>query len=207
MNLGERIYHLRTRQHMSQSDFADALEVSRQSVSKWETNGSVPELEKLVRMSELFGITLDELIRGAKPEAPASEPPSPLPAARPGLPVRVITGFIFLGVGLVELILLSVLVEPLSALLLSLPLLACAAICLIFRRYPALWCGWVLYILLYAYLRWATGIRFWWIFNGWLYRDGLELHALIAWAMSLVPVALAAITVRLWAKARKQPKE
>jgi len=53
---------------MSQGDLANALEVSRQSVSKWETNTSVPELNKLVRMSEVFNISLDELIRGTKPE-------------------------------------------------------------------------------------------------------------------------------------------
>ena len=64
MNLGENIYRLRTERNMSQGDFADALEVSRQSVSKWENNSAVPELEKLVKMAELFGITLDELVSG-----------------------------------------------------------------------------------------------------------------------------------------------
>ena len=64
MSLGERIYKLRTEKEMSQGDLADALEVSRQSISKWETNGSVPELDKLVKLSELFGVSLDELITG-----------------------------------------------------------------------------------------------------------------------------------------------
>ena len=50
MNLGERIYRLRTERNMSQGDLAEALEVSRQSVSKWENNSAVPELDKLVRM-------------------------------------------------------------------------------------------------------------------------------------------------------------
>ena len=47
--------------NMSQSDLAEALEVPRQSISKWETDSSVPELDKLVRLSECFGVTLDEL--------------------------------------------------------------------------------------------------------------------------------------------------
>ena len=64
MNLGENIYRLRTERNLSQGDFADALEVSRQSVSKWENNSAVPELEKLMKMAELFGITLDELVSG-----------------------------------------------------------------------------------------------------------------------------------------------
>lgn len=62
MNLGESIYKNRVRCHLSQGDMADALEVSRQSVSKWENNAAVPELDKLIRMSTIFDITLDELV-------------------------------------------------------------------------------------------------------------------------------------------------
>lgn len=67
MNLGESIYRLRTGRNMSQGDLADALDVSRQSVSKWENNMAVPDLDKLVKMSDLFGITLDELVTGRAP--------------------------------------------------------------------------------------------------------------------------------------------
>jgi len=68
MTLGEKIYNLRIANNMSQGDLANTLEVSRQSVSKWETDTSVPELDKLVRISEVFNISLDELIRGEKME-------------------------------------------------------------------------------------------------------------------------------------------
>ena len=50
MTLGERICAQRTAHHLSQTDLADALGVSRQSVSKWETDASVPDLDKLVKM-------------------------------------------------------------------------------------------------------------------------------------------------------------
>ena len=63
MSIGERIVALRTERKMSQSDLAEALNVSRQSISKWETDSSVPELEKLIRMASLFQISLDELVR------------------------------------------------------------------------------------------------------------------------------------------------
>ena len=71
MTLGQRIYTLRTGRGMSQEDLADALGVSRQSVSKWETDGSVPDLDKLVRLCEVFKVSLDALVRGkeAEPEA------------------------------------------------------------------------------------------------------------------------------------------
>ena len=62
MNLGENIYKQRTRCHLSQGDLADVLEVSRQSVSKWENNSAVPELDKLIRMRTIFDISLDELV-------------------------------------------------------------------------------------------------------------------------------------------------
>ncbi len=52
------------RKNWSQGDLADALDISRQSVSKWETDASIPELDKLLKLSELFGVTLDELVRG-----------------------------------------------------------------------------------------------------------------------------------------------
>ncbi len=69
MNLGERIYQLRAAKNLSQEDLADALEVSRQSVSKWETGGSVPELDKLVKLCEIFEVSMDHLVRGVGPEA------------------------------------------------------------------------------------------------------------------------------------------
>lgn len=50
MSLGEHIYRLRTQRGMSQEALAEALNVSRQSVSKWENSSAVPELEKLVGM-------------------------------------------------------------------------------------------------------------------------------------------------------------
>lgn len=50
MNLGKSIYNLRTKNNMSQGDLANTLDVSPQSVSKWETNTSIPQLDKLVLM-------------------------------------------------------------------------------------------------------------------------------------------------------------
>ena len=78
MSLGETIHRLRTEQNLSQDGLADALGVSRQSISKWETNRSVPDLDKLVKLSGVFGVTLDELVLGERP-APAPDPVPPAP--------------------------------------------------------------------------------------------------------------------------------
>lgn len=72
MSLGENIYKLRTERKLSQEDFASAMEVSRQSVSKWENNMAVPELEKLIKMAKLFEVSLDELV-GNTPPYPKQE--------------------------------------------------------------------------------------------------------------------------------------
>ena len=81
MKLGNNIYLLRTRKGLSQGDLADALQVSRQSISNWETGGATPDLDKLLALCDLFGVTLDELVRGeiAETEAPAAQPDGTAP--------------------------------------------------------------------------------------------------------------------------------
>lgn len=70
MKLSEKIVFLRNKHQMSQGDLAEKLNVSRQSVSKWETGASIPDLDKLVAMSELFQVTMDELVKdGAEIES------------------------------------------------------------------------------------------------------------------------------------------
>ena len=70
MTLGEKILSLRTARDMSQDDLAEKLEVSRQSVSKWETGQSTPDLDKIIRLADLFGTSVDELVReGERPRA------------------------------------------------------------------------------------------------------------------------------------------
>ena len=79
MSLGENIYKLRTKKKLSQEDFAAAMEVSRQSVSKWENNMAVPELDKLIRMAKLFEVSLDELVGNAPPQPQPQPKPEPQP--------------------------------------------------------------------------------------------------------------------------------
>ncbi len=61
MSIGTKIYELRTAKNLSQGDLADRLDVSRQSVSKWETDMAVPDLDKLMKLCDVFEISLDEL--------------------------------------------------------------------------------------------------------------------------------------------------
>ena len=62
MTLGEKIQALRKQHRMSQEQLADALNISRQAVSKWETNESQPDIDRLTEISSLFNVSTDYLI-------------------------------------------------------------------------------------------------------------------------------------------------
>ena len=67
MTLGERIAYYRGALGLSQGELAEKLGVSRQAVSKWETDAGLPDLDRLIALSGLYNITLDELVKGAAP--------------------------------------------------------------------------------------------------------------------------------------------
>lgn len=62
MTIGEQIQNLRVQKGLTQERFAEMLEVSRQSVSKWELGQAVPDVDKIIRMSELFDVSTDTIL-------------------------------------------------------------------------------------------------------------------------------------------------
>lgn len=80
MNLGEQIRAHRIRLGLSQDALAERMEVSRQAVTKWESGRSAPSTEKLLKLSALFGCSLDELA-GNPPLEDAAPEPDPIPAS------------------------------------------------------------------------------------------------------------------------------
>lgn len=77
MGLYEKLYELRRASGMSQEELAEKLGVSRQAVSKWESGATQPELSKLIELSKLYSVSVDELLslEHAKPEQDAAESP------------------------------------------------------------------------------------------------------------------------------------
>ena len=67
--IGMRIRECRKETGMSQEELADAAGVSRQAVSKWESEQSIPDLDKVVILSEIFEVTTDYLLKGIEPVA------------------------------------------------------------------------------------------------------------------------------------------
>ena len=58
MTVGERIAQLRKEHTLSQEELGEQLNVSRQAIYKWERNASLPEIEKLIALSKLFGVSV-----------------------------------------------------------------------------------------------------------------------------------------------------
>ena len=89
MKLCEKLYELRRAAGLSQEELAEKLSVSRQAVSKWENGAAQPELSKLVELSRLYGVSVDELLsleEAEKSEAKAvaaADAPAPVPAQEP----------------------------------------------------------------------------------------------------------------------------
>ena len=66
MNLGEKLLKLRKEKGLSQEALAEQIKTTRQAVSKWENNQGYPETEKLLQLSNIFGVSVDYLLKDDK---------------------------------------------------------------------------------------------------------------------------------------------
>ena len=76
MTFGEKLQSLRQRAGMSQDQLAERLQVSRQAVSRWERDETMPETDKVVALADIFGVTTDYLLR-PQPESSEAETEKP----------------------------------------------------------------------------------------------------------------------------------
>lgn len=67
--IAERLFLLRKQRGLSQEELADLTEVSRQAVSKWERGEAVPDIDKLVKLSEIYGVSIDSIVKGNAEES------------------------------------------------------------------------------------------------------------------------------------------
>lgn len=231
MTLSEKIVSLRTGLGMSQGDVAEKLEVSRQSVSKWETGQSVPDLDKIIKLADLFGVTVDELVREGERPQPAqaqepkpSQPPEPQPVQTPepqviyvqekrsltktqtaGVCVEVI-GLALALLGLVGAGELLVLIGA-GLILLGLPLLLA-------KRHPWIIFGWLVVGLSLAVFNPYTSVTPWGLISGLqliliftlhpaLWSPAYLIGLPIAIGRGLLSLVLLWLTWRAW-RTRKQ---
>ena len=192
MTLGENIVRLRTKKNWSQGNLADELGVSRQSVSKWETDTSVPELDKLLKLSELFGVTLDELVCGEEMPKIESVPVSEHEKH------RTIIGPVLLCVGLVIMVLCLLLAgNLLVGLLVASPFIICGIICFVVKRHVGLCCGWAIYLCVDLYLRFVAGLSWTTIFMTHIWTTQMNyVRLVIAWLQFIGVIVMLVCTVR-----------
>lgn len=146
MNLGEKIYQLRTEKNLSQGDLADRLDVSRQSVSKWENNMAVPDLDKLIKLCDIFEISLDELTGREKIEKSVISAISKNTTIEP----NKIAGYVLLGTTILGAIITLVTVP--TAIFICIPLLICTIICFRVQKHSWFWCVLTAYLFFEATL-------------------------------------------------------
>ncbi len=145
MGIGKNIYELRTAKNFSQGDLAELLDVSRQSVSKWETDAAIPDLDKLIKMCDVFGITLDDLT-GRIPQESVTEKTVTVIERTSAFTTAKIVGYILLATTLIASILLFALADDVEDFYIPLPILlstlTCSIICLCVKNNAGYWCIW-----------------------------------------------------------------
>lgn len=183
MNIGETIYRLRTERGMSQGALAEALDVSRQSVSKWENNSAVPELEKLVKMSEIFGVTLDQLVGREEQGTPGREYAGPEIIIREATPPHRTIGIILLCFGLLVTLLLSILGGFVVGVMLGLPFTIVGCVCIAGTEGILFKCVWA-FSSVYVSLLYYFMLNF--IGFGW----GVRIGIMVIWFVILILISL-----------------
>ncbi len=196
LTLGERITALRCAHGLSQGDLAEKLNVSRQSISKWETNTSVPELGKLIQLSELFQVSIDDLVKGETPPAAMSS----LPAQTTNSTQRII-GFITLGVGLLCCVLAFGLGGGL--LVVGLYTILCSILCLALKKHAGLVIGWMTLLVFLILAPSFTGVRVLAVFHPGYYRNGISINHIVAWAVWGLFFLLGFFTLRCFRNKKK----
>lgn len=118
MTFGEKLQKLRQKAGMSQDALAERLNVSRQAVSRWERDETMPETDKVVALADLFGVTTDYLLRqGAEEEPQAAQPAAAAPHKDSGRDILerlgylaktkgYLLGWVLIGWGVLDLVVL-----------------------------------------------------------------------------------------------------
>ena len=214
MTLGEKISSLRGAANMSQGDLAERLNVSRQSICKWETDAIVPELDKLIQLSDLFGITLDELVRSDKTNRTASlseptaqtqhEPMQPQIVIQKSVSTQKVIGFILLALGLLCCILALALGGGLV--IIGGYIILCSILCLLVKKHAGLIIGWITLLQAVILTPYFTGIRIFGIFHPGYFRHGLSITHIAAIAIWIIFFILVVFTVRAFRKRKAATK-
>lgn len=204
-DIGNRIYDLRSKSNMSQGDLADRLDVSRQTISKWENGMCMPETEKLILLSNIFSVSTDYILKG---EEKSSEPvyvhmkseESNTQAYNERIVrkyIGIVLAVVFALVAVILLLMGGYIVAVLPAAVVLLGILFAKNV-----KHPWLITFWVFYACVLVLAPFVSRISLLMIFDPIIYTKGYELHFAWGWGLWLVLAMLVYATV----KAKKQAK-
>ncbi len=169
MGIGRKIFELRTAKNLSQGDLAELLDVSRQSVSKWETDSAIPDLDKLMKLCDVFQVTLDQLTGRAEnaPQQTISFNDCEVPKEEKQDSRRII-GIILLSTGLLGM-LLGILFTPVLVFF-GIYMAVCGGLCLSAKK--KFWLSVAILTIVYALI-----ILFAFISYGFIFPETTETTA------------------------------
>lgn len=200
-SIGERIYDLRNRNNMSQGNLADKLDVSRQTISKWENNICMPETDKLILLSEIFGVSTDYILKGRTIVEPdpvyiyVKDPDSESTSKYNEKIVRKYVGIVLAVIGGI----LSAWMAILGGWLFVIYTGALALLGILFAcnvKHPWLIVSWTTYILSMIALPFCSAISPLLIFQRIIYTKGYLAHLAIAYGIWIILAILIICTVK-----------
>ena len=168
MTIGQRICELRKEKGYSQEYVAERLDVTRQAVSKWETDLSAPDTYNLIALAELLGVSVEYIATGKGTEAAPAPVTPAATVVRGSLTMRQIAGLVFMTVCLLSSMLAIILQTPVL-LVFSAGLLLGAIVLLVNAKHAALICLWAQWGLVTVVMWVVTGtplaaFSFYWVY-------------------------------------------
>lgn len=141
MTFGQKLSKLRKEKNFTQEQLADILAVSRQSVSKWESDSAYPETDKLISLSRIFECSVDYLLKDECDYKYNAKNTVKVPSNH-----QKILGYVLVAVSLISGVLVTLLADNEDQLFILLPIifsvLACGMICLFVNYRAGYWCAW-----------------------------------------------------------------
>lgn len=199
MSIGQRISKLRKEKGYSQEYVAERLNVSRQAVSKWETDNSAPDTYNLIALAKLLDVSVEYIATGIK-ESENGVLGAETRGSKAGAKRTV--GFILFGVGLLSLALGVLMSEIL--ILLSVYLITGGVLCIFLKKRAWLVNMWTFLAATFLILTFASTHSLFAIFNKGAYQDGITIGLIVSYIFWIWLVTAVVITIIIKRRKRSE---